>query len=307
MRVLVTGGSGFVGYRMCEALVSKGHEVDYTYQSNPCAIEGAAGYPVDVSSREALFSLAGRHYDAVVHAAALANVDLCEKDPEAARRQNVDATKNALDFSILGGAKLAYVSTSHVFPQSKRAYTEEDAPSLERAPNVYGRTKLEGELLVAASPSPHLILRIDQPYYWNMPWQKENTVTRTIRKLAEGSKAMEVADWFNCPTFVPSFCELSLRLLAMEKASGIFHAAGPEYISRFDWGKLVAREFGFGEENVLPVSSKTFNLQAARPNVRLDSRKAYKLAGIGNAGQKAGLGQMAREWKAGAGKKWRDC
>lgn len=168
MKILVTGGSGFVGYRLCEHFISGGHDVEYTYLSHDCSIPGAQGKKLDVSESKQVSALSVGKYDAIIHCAALANVDLCEKDHALARRHNVDATDNMLLLAKGQDAVFVYVSTSHVFPASasNRAYTEDDIPSLSLAPNYYGRTKLEGEILVRGSGIPYLVLRIDQPYYW---------------------------------------------------------------------------------------------------------------------------------------------
>jgi len=270
--------------------------VEYTYFSNPCQIKGARGHRADVCSKESLAQLGGAKYDAIVHSAALTNVDLCEKDRALAHSHNVEGTANALGLAMKHDALFAYVSTSHVFPASDRAYKESDKPDLELAPNYYGRTKLEGEMLIQESGAAHLILRIDQPYYWKKEWHKHNTVTRTLERLQTSGKATEVEDWFNCPTFVPSFCDLAASL--MEKGhTGIFHAAGPDFASRLEWGRKTAMVFGYPEESIVPITSASLNLPVVRPNVRLDSSKAYGMAGVENVGLDAGLERMLKERK----------
>lgn len=293
MKILITGGSGFVGYRLCEKFAKEGHDVEYTYLKNDCKIENAKGHRVDITEANAVMGLAGK-YDVIVHSAALANVDYCQKNPEEARAHNVEGTRNFAQLTKKIGALLVYVSTAHVFPASQKAYTENDVPEPEFAPSVYGRTKLEGEILVRQMGIGHLILRIDQPYYWNNEWQKDNTVTRTLKKLAKGEKVTEVEDWMNCPTFVPSFCDLALALVGMG-AQGVFHACGPDYVSRLEWGKAVAREFGYAQERILEINSASLNLPVARPNVRLDSQRAYGIAKVKNASIAEGLRIMRRE------------
>lgn len=293
MKVLVSGGSGFVGYRLCEKFVREGHEVEYTYFSHGCEVENARGHKVDITDAGAVFGI-GNKYDVIVHCAALANVDYCQNNPQVAHRHNVEGSANFAALAKKTGAKLVYVSTAHVFPASGRAYSEGDEPLLENATSVYGKTKLEGEMLVRSAAIPFLILRIDQPYYWNMEWQKENTVTRTFRKLGAGEPVREVEDWMNCPTFVPSFCNLAHALIKMD-ARGVFNAAGPDYVSRLEWGRAVARTFGYKENAIEPISSSSLKLPVERPNVQLDSSRAYALAKIENVSIEKGLQIMKQE------------
>ncbi len=294
MKILVTGGSGFVGYRLCEKFISAGHEVDFTYHLHACKIEGAQGHMADLSEKESAPALEEKHYEMIIHSAALANVDFCEKNPQVAHKQNVVGTRNALLLAKKCGARFLYISTSHVFPGGSKAYTENDVPRLEDIKYIYAKTKLQGELDTLSSGLHHLILRIDQPYYWAKEWQKDNTVTRTLKKLKNGEKITEVEDWLNCPTFLPSFCSLALAL-AKKGPEGAFNAAGPEYLSRFSWAKKTAAVFDYGNEGIVPITASSLNLPVERPNVNLDSSRAYKLAGIENAGIDAGLAQMKKE------------
>lgn len=296
MRVLVTGGSGAVGYRLCQRFLHDGHEVHFTFNSHPCAIGSAEAHKIDITMPGALGALCALHFDVIVHAAALTNVDLCETDYALAKRHNVLGTENAADLARLCGAPIVFISTSHVFQPSEKPYTEHEIPT--KAPNNYGQTKLDAEKIVSRSGLDFIILRIDQPYYWTAPWHRDNTVTRTLRKLNAGQKVQEVADWFNNPTFIPKFCDLACSLLDMEKY-GLYHAAGPDYISRFQWAREVCGIFGFEQNAVEPISSESFRLPVKRPNVRLDSSRVFSMLGMEQIGVAAALKEMKDEkWKS---------
>ncbi|VVB98584.1 GDP-L-fucose synthase [uncultured archaeon] len=301
MKVLVTGGSGMVGYRLCEKFVSKGHEVDFTYLSNACDIRGATGHRIEVSSREEVDSLSALRPELIIHCAALTNVDRCEADHALAWKHNVVATENAVLLAKKLGAKITYLSTSNVFRPSQNSYSDSDLPA-ELPPNNYGRTKLEGEKLVSKSGLPFTILRIDQPYYWTKPWHKGNTVTRTLKKLRAGETVKEVSDWFNCPTFIPAFCDVAYALF-QKKLYGVFNAAGPEYLSRYDWAKKTALAFGFAEEKIEPMESDSLNLPVVRPNIRLDSSPVHEKTGVKPIGIEDGLMRMKKDEKKQHGKK----
>ncbi|MCX8179707.1 MAG: SDR family oxidoreductase [Candidatus Aenigmarchaeota archaeon] len=294
MKILVTGGSGFVGYYLCKKLISDGHEVVFTYNTHKCDIEGATSIKADLSSSSFSKSV-GQSFDSVIHAAALANVDLCEREPRLAYLHNVKATQNVINFARKSNAKFVYISTSFVFSGKKQIYTDNDEPNIDEISNVYGKTKLQGEILVKNSGLDYIILRIDQPYYWNQPWQKENTVTRTLRKLKNNEPIYEVVDWYNCPTFLPSFCELVSKVLKTN-IQGAFNAAGPDYINRFEWTKKVAEVFGYEKESIFPINSMTFNLLVTRPNTRLLSSAIYNKANVKHLGIEAALLKMKADY-----------
>lgn len=292
LHILVTGGSGFVGYYLCKSLIEKNHEVSFTYFSHKCEIDGADGYQLDLTRSQ--INLPIKNIECIIHAAALANVDLCEKDPILAYQHNVKATENMIAFAQKTNSKFIYISTSFVFPGKKSFYTDKDEPCLSDAPNVYGKTKLQGEILVKNSGLNYLILRIDQPYYWHQPWQKENTVTRTLKKLIKGEVVKEILDWYNCPTFLPSFCDLVASLVNSE-INGVYNAAGPDFISRFDWAKKIAKIFGYDETLIQPMHSSSLNLPAKRPNVNLDSTKIYSICGFKQANIDEGVNKMFKQ------------
>lgn len=151
MKLLVTGGSGFVGGALCAAAAQRGWEV-VALSRRPSPF--GRSHEIDLSKP---FTLDERP-DVVVHAAARSSPWGRARDFEA---QNVDATRNVLAFCERAGRPpLVYVSTSAVLYRNEHQYgMDESTPPPERFINLYARTKFAGEELVRAYPGPHAILR----------------------------------------------------------------------------------------------------------------------------------------------------
>ncbi len=146
MRVLITGANGILGRALSERL--GGAHTLYLWG------RGEADLTDQAQVRAAGKSIA---FEAVVHAAAMTNVDGCESEPERAMAVNRDATRFVADLARERGATVVYVSTDYVFDGSKGSpYLEEDPT---HPINAYGRTKLAGEEAARASGAPCLVVR----------------------------------------------------------------------------------------------------------------------------------------------------
>ena len=139
IRLLITGASGLLGKKMMKMLPGLGFDVLGTSSKASGKIK-----KMDVTDwKEVMDVVSGFRPDVVVHAAAVINVDWCEKNKDEAFRINVEGTSNVVEACNQNGAKMVLISTDYVFNgDSQKAYEEEDKP----APvNWYARTKLEGE------------------------------------------------------------------------------------------------------------------------------------------------------------------
>lgn len=270
MRLLITGGSGLLGSRVTK-LAMQEHKVTATY--NRSKIE--ADYPLmplDITDGEDVLSLVNKlNPDAIIHCAALTNVDYCEDHKEEAMLVNARATGYLSEACERAGAKMLYVSTDFVFDGEKGRYSEED----EVNPiNHYGFSKLEGEKEVLAC-SDYAIARASVLYGWNVQ-RRLNFVTWIIDRLEIGREVNIVTDQYVSPTLTDDAAEAFLRIIEGDK-TGVFHTAGSKRINRYDFAKKIADVFGLKEELINPITSENLKQKAKRPkDSSLNVRKAER-------------------------------
>lgn len=197
--------------------------------------------------------------DVVLHAAALANVDTCEQDPQRAHLLNVTTTALVAKAAQSAGARLIYLSSDQVFNGSSEWYGERDTP----VPlNVYGRTKRMGELKILEH-IPHALAIKANFFGWGPPHRPFLT-DWVLAKLRASSIVRGFSDVFFAPILVNDLLERIESLLTLP-ASGILHIEGADRLSKLDFMKVLAREYGLPEELVQPSPVKEAGLAALRP------------------------------------------
>jgi len=292
MRIIVTGGSGVIGSKFVESLSAKRHNVLCTYMSRTPPPELGASELLDITDRESVERIIlGFEPDIVLHCAALTNADTCEMDPSLAEKINVLGTENVVGACKRSGSKIAFMSSAFVFDGSKESFSEDDAPN---PINNYGMSKLAAEKRVERSGQPFLILRTDLPYRWSPTHIEKNNVMRLIRAFESGKTYREVTDWFNTPTLVDSLVETSISLMDRWE-DGVYHVAGPEFVSRYDFASRVAAAMGKDAGSIIKIKSSDLNLPAKRPNVFLDSAKAEEKTGLKMTGLDDGIKEVLRQ------------
>ena len=274
MKVLVTGTSGQLGYDVAKTLQSRGHLALGADRSEPQP-DAAGNLPgfdhltLDITDREAvLAAVAAAKPDAIIHCAAWTNVDAAE-DPEnlaAVRAVNVDGTKNLADAAKSIDAKMIYISTDYVFNgQGTDPWTADDE---NYAPlNVYGQSKLDGELAVRATLDKFFIVRIA----WVFGLNGKNFI-KTMLKVGETHPEVRVVnDQIGTPTYTVDLARLLVDMVESDKY-GTYHATNEGgFISWADFTSEIYRQAGLST-TVTPVTTAEYGLsKAARPaNSRLD-------------------------------------
>ena len=292
MKVLITGGSGVIGWDLSKAFLHDGYKVFCTFLSNRHFVNGCIPYELDVSNKEATINLIKKiKPDLVVHTSAVTDIDLCETNHELSYRINVHGTKNIVYACKKVDSKLIFISTSAVFDSSKKIFVEDDKTN---ALNYYGLTKLLGENAVTSSGIDFIILRTDQPYCWVQEWHKKNTVIRVLEKLNVNTIVKEIVDWYNNPTFVDNFSEATLELVRMGK-NGIYHLVGSDYVSRYEWALKIAEFFNKEKNLIQPMNSEELTLPARRANVNLSNQKVQKETSIKMFSIEEGLNSMLEQ------------
>jgi dTDP-4-dehydrorhamnose reductase len=267
--LVVTGASGLLGASVLRSAVELGWEtvgLCHQHVIRDPAMQIARVDLTDASATRAL--LFDLRPDAIVHCAAATNVDWCEDNPKQAETINVYASAVLAEIAATLNARFIYVSTDSVFDGKRGGYVETDEP----APlNVYARSKLAGERETLRRHASAMIVRVSI-YGWNAQ-NKDSLAEWVLRRLEEGGDVPGFADVFFTPILVNDLVPVLFAMLQRE-LTGLYHAAGSERISKFEFARRVATAFGFDPARVTSCQVKEMNLRAVRPlDVSLNTEK----------------------------------
>jgi len=239
---------------------------------------------IDLTDSDAVKRLLDeRQPEYVIHCAAMADVDSCERDPQAAWQINAQVPAQMAELCKQRNIGLLHVSTDAVFDGERGSYTEEDDPN---PLSVYARTKLEGEQGVLAANSGALVIRVN--FYGFSLSGKRSLAEFFLYNLLEGRPLKGFTDVHFCPLYVGDLVEIMFGMLE-KKLAGLYHVVSPECLSKYDFGKRIADKFRLDGSLIAPVSVYDGGLLAKRsPNLTLRVDKLLA-AGIPLPGQAAGL------------------
>ncbi|HET8562756.1 MAG TPA: SDR family oxidoreductase, partial [Candidatus Binatia bacterium] len=196
MKILVTGGSGMLGYDLMRR-ASRQHEVWGSYHTRHVRLAGCGMISLDLAREDGIkANVMSIRPEVFVHTAALTDVDECEREPERARKINSEGTAVLAEIAEQIGARFVYISTDYVFDGVKGDYSEEDSP---RPVNSYGATKLAGEEAVRQRCANALILRTSI-FGLKIP-PKTGLMELLVNSLRDGQKITRFADQFATPIY----------------------------------------------------------------------------------------------------------
>ena len=283
LKVFVTGVGGQLGHDVVNNLTARGHEaVGSDIQANYAGIQDGSAVvtapyvQLDITDREAVQrTIEDIHPDAIIHCAAWTNVDgaEAEENREKVHRINAEGTQNIADAAKAVDAKMLYLSTDYVFDgQGERPWEPDDkcyAPL-----NVYGKSKLDGELAVSGTLSKYFIVRIA----WVFGLNGKNFPKTMVNVGKTHQQVRVVNDQIGTPTYTKDLARLLVDMVETEKY-GYYHCTNSEskpgeYISWADFAEEVYRAAGM-DVKVERVTTAEYGLSiAARPfNSRLDKSK----------------------------------
>lgn len=280
MRVLVTGGTGLLGWWLAKAFRDMGFDVVPSYHSKePQGLDDVEWVRLDFEEPDsALEALRGARPDVIVHSAAYTDVDGCELDKARAYRVNYLGTKLIAEYARRNGSFLVYISTDYVFDGERGLYREGDPPN---PVNYYGLTKLLGEAAVASGvPEGSLIVRVSGLFGYS-PTGKRNFGVNALERLLNGVEVKAFTDQYLSPTYAPFLARAIVDLVERDpRPRGLLHLAG-ERMSRYEFALLLAEAVGAERGLVKPASVRDLDLPARRPrDSSLDSSKARELYGV---------------------------
>ena len=271
MKVFVTGVGGQLGHDVINELTSRGYEAIGSDVVD-MVLSGVPYVALDITDkREVARVIAEISPDAIIHCAAWTAVDAAEDadKQEKVKAINVDGTQNIANAAKIVDAKMIYISTDYVFDGQGTVPWEPDCK--EYAPlNVYGQTKLGGELAVSSTLEKYFIVRIA----WVFGLNGGNFIKTMLQVGKNHPQVRVVNDQIGTPTYTYDLACLLVDMIESEKY-GYYHATNEGgYISWYDFTKEIYRQAGM-DTQVLPVTTEEYGLsKAARPfNSRLDKKK----------------------------------
>ena len=288
MKVFVTGVAGQLGHDVMNELKKRGYEgigsdiaPVYSGIEDGSAVTKMPYVAMDITDSAAVEKvLTEVKPDAIVHCAGWTAVDLAEDEDkqEKVRAINVDGTANIARAAKAIDAKMMYISTDYVFNGQGEKPWEPDCK--EYAPlNVYGQTKLDGELVVADTLEKYFIVRIA----WVFGINGKNFVKTMLNVGKTHDKITVVCDQIGTPTYTFDLSRLLVDMIETDKY-GYYHATNEGgYISWYDFTEEIFRqavamghsEYSKERLSVVPVTTAEYGVsKAARPfNSRLEKRK----------------------------------
>ena len=261
MKVLVTGVKGQLGYDVVNELEKRGHTA-----------VGVDIAEMDITDAEKVNSVITEvNPDAVVHCAAWTAVDAAEDGANIpkVRAINAGGTRNIAEVCKKLGCKMVYISTDYVFDGQGTKPWEPDCKDYQPL-NVYGQTKLEGELAVAQLLEKYFIVRIA----WVFGVNGKNFIKTMLNVGKPHAAGRVVNDQVGTPTYTYDLARLLVDMVESDKY-GYYHATNEGgYISWYDFTCEIYRQAGYSTK-VIPVTTAEYGLsKAARPfNSRLDKSK----------------------------------
>ena len=263
-RVLVIGSNGLLGQKVAELLI-RGSNYDIILGSvEPAPVREltSADYvQVDITSRKEVRDLVSSSSpDVIINCAAMTNVDACETERELAWKINVGGVENLADAARKNGIHVLHVSSDYVFDGKSGPYAEDDRPE---PISYYGKTKLASENALRTSEIPFFIART-MVLYGYAPGVKANFALWLVRSLRDKQPIRVVSDQMGNPTLVD---DLAFGLIqAMEaRRTGVYHLAGREIMSRYDFAVQTAKVFALDPLLIQPIETGQLKQPAARP------------------------------------------
>ena len=298
MKLLVTGGSSLPGFRVVEEALARGHKVvalHYTHEI-PLEHERLRKVRMDITDRVRVQDLIFKERpEAILHIAALGDVDLCEKDRALAWRVNVMATVAIARAAEVVNAHVIYLSTDYVFDGERGMYAEDEPPC---PVNYYGLTKMAAEVAVRAACSRWSVVRTSSIY--GLGPGRRNFAKFLIERLSRGEPVKALVDQYTSPTHARLLAKALLEV-AERHAVGIFHVAG-ERMSRLEFALRVAEELGFDKSLISGARMSEFKWLARRPrDSSLDCSETRKRISIEFHDTGVAMEELRGEWGARGG------
>lgn len=288
--ILLTGGSGLLAVNWAVKMRDI-YNVVLLLHERQISLEGVISVVADIESFDHLSSILLKFQPfVVIHTAGLTSVELCEQNPLLANKINVEISANVAIVTQHLGIKMIHISTDHLFDGTKALLSEDTYPS---TCNVYGYTKALAEKRVIENNPSALLIRTNF-YGWGTSYRKSfsDMIIFSVRNNREVKLYQNV---YYSPIYVSNLIYIVHNLID-KKAVGIYNIVSDNRISKFEFGILLANEFGL-DKNLITKSELYQNTSfVKRPlDMSLSNKKATDFTGINIGSVMDHIKQMKNE------------
>ena len=264
-KIVITGSNGLLGQTLVNLLMKEPENYSVFGLSkgdNRMNRNDFLYYDIDITNYSQLEEcITYIQPSFIINTAAMTNVDTCELKPEECNNLNIEAVKYLTQICTKLNIHFIQISTDFIFDGSKGFYKETDLPN---PLSIYGHSKLKAENIVKNSGVNFSILRTILVYGKGVNL-KRNNIVLWVKDMLENNKEITIVDdQYRMPTYVEDLA-MACKLIVDKNISGVYHISSNELLSVFEIANQIADVFGLNKKLIKPISTKTLNQKAIRP------------------------------------------
>jgi len=276
MKLLITGSSGFVAGSVITQARAEWVVHGISRSGLPVNPENVNYHLLDLLDSKKLARLFIKiKPDVVIHTAAIADIDFCQRNKSIAEAVNVNATKEVASLCKEADIKMIHCSTDTVFDGNKGYYVEDDLPN---PVNFYAETKVKSEQIVLAASAKNIVARLALVVGLPVIGKGNSFLYDLIEKLKNREPVKFAQNEIRTPIDVITLGAALTELAGKNDFAGIIHLAGNTRIDRFSMAKQIAMTLNFSTEHISGTDSNSMPDRAPRPNdASMDNSKAKRI------------------------------
>ena len=296
-RLLLVGCNGLLGQKLAAAASQSYHVYGIGLREQSPVRKFLRQYiRLDITDRGDIMEvMRSIHPEWTINVAAITDVDACQRDPERAFAVNVEGARHVALGCERCGSKFLQLSTDYVFDGTSGPYDEDHVPN---PVNVYGRTKVASEQLLKRLELEYTIIRTVL-VYGSVSGARADFVQWVRAALDRGESVRGAADLYGNPTLVDDLAQ-GIMVTVRKGARGVYHMAGGDWLSRYDFAMNIARTFDLNGDLIQPVSFHELGLNAPRPlQAGLRTKKVRQEFELSFASAQEGLKRVRAQMRSG--------
>ena len=299
MKILLTGSNGLLGQKLVELIAPMdGFELVATSRGKDRLPDSDLTYQyqsLDITDKAQVMEVISTHKpDAIIHTAAMTNVDQCESEQEQCHKLNVEAVGYVIEAARANQAFLLHLSTDFIFDGSFGPLDEEAAPN---PISIYGQSKLDAEQLIINSDIDWAIARTVLVYGLAHDMSRSNIILWVKKSLESNQPIKVVNDQWRTPTLAEDLA-MGCFLIIKNRAKGIFNVAGKDFLTPYEMAIKTAEFFNLDTSTMAMADSGNFSQPAKRPpKTGLKIDKAKKLLDYQPHSFEEGIALLAAQMK----------